>query len=293
MDKRKLISCLFVLFTLCLALPISGFQRAEVSKVLSGISENDRKSLELFFQELIYKEDFGFTLFGDKPISLTGYFDPLPIGNYLQIRRNNLLKNGWETWKKYHSLLPQSNYLLIEEQEEDGIHIITIINKKALRKVIQENLDLFQKVLGNNFTLEEFIRKMEEKKILFSLLCRHEGLYGILLGYGKTNACLYQRREELHFFDSKISFSFSKAAPSKPFLSLDEEIYFLKEKMIAVEENSRLSLIKLPQFIGIKNHPETKQLRKKYREARLDMIFRLKIKENFLQIVMKQIMERN
>ncbi len=259
-----------------------------MGKIIKTIPKEDREALELFFRELIYKEHFGFTLFGNKPISLTGYFDPLPTENYLQTHRNTILKNGWTTWKKYRSIFPTSNYLLIEEAENELI-VITIINKDALLKTIYEHLDLFQTVLGKTFTPEELLQKVGEPDAsLFQLIHQHEGLYGIILGYGKTNAYLYHRRDELNIFNSQAAFSLPKSAPSIGFLSLDEEINFLNTKMVGIENNSKLSLIRLPQFVGLKDHPETIQLRKKYRNIRAQMMVRF-LKKNILDITLEQL----
>ena len=269
-------------------LGINDPQKRKVGKIIEIIPKRDRGTLELFFQEIVYKEHFGFTLFGDKPVSLTGYFDPLPMENYLQVHRNAILKNGWETWKKYRPIFPVNNYILIEEAENE-LNVITLINKGALVKTIHENLDLFQRILGNAITPEEFLKKLEEPNAsLFALIHQHEGLYGIFLGYGKINAYLYHRRAELNIFNQQAVFSFSKSVPSKGFSSLDEEIHFLKEKIEGVENNSRLSLVKLPQFVGIKNHPETIQLRKKYQNIRAQMMVRLS-KENVLDLALQQL----
>lgn len=288
MDTKRTLFLISLIAAFCLLLSANNYQRTQAAEIGNAIPKEDRETLKLFFQEIVYNEHFGFTLFGNKPISLTGYFDPIPFENYLQTHLNNILKNGWETWKKYCSIIPESNYLWLEETEND-LKVITIINKIALLKTLEEHRILFLSVLGDAFSPQEFLQKLEEPNAsLFQLIHEHEGLYGICLGYGKTNAYLYHRRAELNIYTSQAVFSLSKSTPSSGFSSLDDEIHFLRDELTGVEHNSMLSPVRLPQFVGIRNHPETKRLRKNYKNIRAQMMVRL-AKEDILDLALQQL----
>lgn len=46
-----------------------------VSEILKEAPLDDREDLEDLFSQLIYNNNFGYTLFGDKPVSLASFFN--------------------------------------------------------------------------------------------------------------------------------------------------------------------------------------------------------------------------
>lgn len=268
------------------------FQRSKI-KVQSylEIADNEYYDLDFFLQKLIYKEGFGYTLFGDKPISITGFFDPEPIENLLVGRNDQILKRGWAIWKKHHFNI--GNYLLFEEKSdlEDNLTIITLVNKDAFLKTFNEHIDTFRQILGETITGESLLEELNKKGAnLFNLLKRSEGLYGILLGYGKINSFLFQRRQELNLTPTPAPIVLSKLIPFQGFTSLKEEIEFIKREFHPIIDDSVLCRFFLPEFIGLPHDTETVELLQKYRKVRHQIMKRY-AKGNFLEITLRALTE--
>lgn len=231
-------------------------------------SKNDRVALEVFFRRIVSKVDFGYTIFGSKPVSITGYFDPLPAENILVDKgENGIIRDGWEVWKRFRFLFPMKDYLFLEEASDvvSTLTEIILVNKLAFTETVNANLDLFRKVLRKEVSAEKMLAELEKGQTrLCDLLGRHEGLLGIVLGYGRENALLYQRRMELNIHNPWPQFSLSKITPKKGHQTLEEEIAFLRD-LDVVEEHHMLRPIELPAFFGIKESTESKELIEQYR----------------------------
>jgi hypothetical protein len=269
----------------------SGFDR----NPLALLSEQDRSVMEQFFRKVIAQDGVGYTLFGDKPISLTGYFDPVPTENWQRTRGNTIVKSGWETWKRCYSQFAIKNYLFFEEPSdiEPDLKIVTLVNKQAFIDTVNAHREIFEQVLGGKVTGQELLAKLENHETdLFNLLQCHEGLYGILLGYGKKNAFLFQRRMDLNIYNPHPQFSLSSGVCGKEYCSLQEEISFLRDDLQVVAQNDLLSPIDLPIFLGVRESEESVALINQYHAVRkqLNTIFHQK---EFLKQVFEQLMAEN
>jgi hypothetical protein len=165
---------------------------------LLTISENERIILERFFQVLIKSDGLGYTLFGSKPVCLSAYFSTVPLGNMLRGCNSHAIKSGWQVWKKHESHFSHPNYLIFEEREcVDGIeiHVLYFINKKKLLGTLNQHRKLFEQELKRGIDPEEFLYEIEQKQMLSALLKGHEGLLGVLLGYGVESSMNYHRRD--------------------------------------------------------------------------------------------------
>ncbi len=239
------------------------------------ISKNDRDVLEAFFRRIVSKVDFGYTIFGNKPVSVTGFFDPLPAENILINKgRNAITREGWTVWKRFRFLFPMKHYLFLEETSDfvPTLREIILVNKLEFIKTVNANLDLFKKILGRGVSAEKLLIELERGHIsLYKLLGSHDGLYGILLGYGRENALLYQRRMELNIHNPWPQFSLSKITPSEKYQSLKEEIDVLRD-LDVVEEHHVLRPIELPAFLGVRESAESKELIKQYRATEAQIL---------------------
>ena len=251
--------------------------------------------MELFFRKVIAQDGVGYTLFGDKPISLTGYFDPIPTENWQRTRGNTIVKLGWETWKRCYSQSAIRNYLFFEEPSDidPALKIVTLVNKRAFIDTVNAHREIFEQILGGKVTGQELLAKLENHETgLFDLLQYHEGLYGILLGYGKKNAFLFQRRMDLNIYNPHPKFLLSSGICRKEYDSLEEEISFLKDDLQVVAQNDLLSPIDLPIFLGIRKSEESIALINQYHVIRkqLNHIF---YQKEFLKRVFEQLMAEN
>jgi hypothetical protein len=72
-----------------------------------------------------------------------------------------------------------------------------LINRKEFKKIAQENISLIRSIYGKDLTSETFLKKVEDREINLIHPMIHHGLLGILLGFGKENSKLFQRREAI------------------------------------------------------------------------------------------------
>ncbi|GEM_PF-2934333 len=260
----------------------------QISRKSSSMQSIHRIAIEQFFKKIVIHDDFGYTLFGSKPVSITGYFDPIPSENWDMTRPNNIIKDGWAALKNY---LPQGglrNYLLEESNLYPDLKILTLINKRSFVETVDKHRHIFEKVLKREVTGKKLIEQLEcDEGELFDLLDRHEGLYGIVLGYGVENAFLFQRRMDLNIYNPNPSFSLSKAVCGKGFKSLEEEMCFLKDLWVVCEEE-KLCPVVLPVFLGIKDSEESRALIKQYREVRKELT-QIIYSDHFIEKILLQL----
>jgi hypothetical protein len=218
-------------------------------------------------------------LFGDKPVSLSGDFEVTPCENTLEgMRSGGIFWKKWEIWEKYKKLFPIKNYIIIKEQancKKFKISNIIFINKKAFIKIINDNVKLFESVLNTTIDPKIMLKNIEERKVSFrESINNNEMLWGILLGYGKHNASLYNKREHighniLDIVDVSLKFS------------------TIKLDSFGDHKYSPL-LLGSVHFAADLDHSETKALEKKYRELR-GKISAIYAKGNFLEITLTQL----
>lgn len=258
----------------------------------------EKKQIESFLKVLIYQNHFGYTLFGNKPVSVAGYFSQEPIENLLwgQWDRSNL-RNLWKIWEKYQKTLTIKEFILLNETDVDveGIQVISLINKKAFLAKIREHISLFQSILGTNISAELLLEQVSSPHAsLFRLLKCNEGLYGILLGFGKNNSFAFKRRLELAkmvdplYRDFPIRFSPLFPESSDKFSSFSEEYSSLQAQLFPFHGRNELSHIVFPYMLVLENDEETTYLKKKYRAER-QKIVQSYSKGDFLDITLKQL----
>jgi hypothetical protein len=289
LKNRKSLLYLFCSIATIVVASIGLFKRRE---------NQEKKQIEPFLKVLVYQSHFGYTLFGDKPVSIAGYFNQEPIENLFcgQWDRSNL-RNLWKIWEKYQKNLTIKEYILLNETDVDveGIQVISLINKKAFTAKIREHIDLFQSILGNHITPEFLLDGVSlPHASLFRLLKCNEGLYGILLGYGKNNSFAFKRRLELAklvdplYRDFPIYFSLNFPQPSSEFSSFSEEYESLQTQLVPFPRKHELSHIVFPYMVVLENDDETVHLEKRYREDRKKIV-QTYSKGDFLNITLKQL----
>jgi hypothetical protein len=158
------------------------------------------------------EDQFCFTLFENKPVSLSGYFQKTPFevvlyGDF----SNDSFSKKWELWEKVKASLPITEFLFIKEptfhNHPEGYEFIFLINKRAFIETVNQNLCVFQEVLGNALTAEKLLKTIEQDNSFMVHLKKSELLLGILLGYGEHNARLFEQRSLLR----KIPLDFTYA----------------------------------------------------------------------------------
>lgn len=146
-----------------------------------------------------------------------------------------------------------------------------MVNKVEFVKVINQHLHLFERVLDRSVSPEQMLSDLESGKIsLLDSINNNKMILGILLGYGKYNAMLFNRREWQGLNDAGLQHS------------------TIKLEAFGDYAYSPL-VIKSVHFAADFKHPETKVLQKKYQKLR-EKISEIYAKGNFLEITLSQLM---
>jgi hypothetical protein len=265
----------------------------DIQDILSTIPEDDKKIIRSLFHNLI-SEHFAYTLFADKPVSLSGGFTITPMNNILcGLRCGGRFWNEWLIWNKYKHKFKLTNYILIDEPSEviKNNSLVILINKNAFIKAVWKHKELFDKILGRHTQAEKLLEDIESKRISFQRAIKNSQLlWGILLGYGEHNAKLYAERDG--YLDLKDLKKRTIVPLSIEELNeVDEKIKSLSQLLQPFGEDRFLPLISdAVFFVADPEHPETKALEKKYRKLR-GKISAIYSKGDFLEITLSKLTE--
>jgi hypothetical protein len=243
------------------------------SDIIKNLPEKDRDDLKELFDYFIDSGHFAYTLFDDKPVSLAAFSTAeIPKINISKKGRQKLIflqdniHNKWNTWKKYKSRFPVTQYIIIEERPRFNTNVthVFLINKKLFIKKVNDNLEIFQKILGKEITGEYLIGKVEQSGQLRSNIRQNEYLLGILLGYGRHNSQLYQKREDILLSYKQYKRLLLKDSPVLD--TLDRKADALTEILQPFGDlNSFPRVVRPVAFVADHKHPETIKMKKKYR----------------------------
>ena len=285
MIKSVLLIGAFGASLLCAGIPES-LTKSNVQDKIQAIPYEDRDILERFFRDLLFFHEFAYTLFGDKPVSVEWFDSDNP-------RRPGIFRTssqGYRTFEKYAHLFPSQHYLILccEDLEEDLCEF-TLINKKAFQQTFEAHKKKFAEFFGPEVSSDELLDLLVKKRSLWKTAMKdRDDLTGILLGYGKINAELFQKRSELSNKTRKIVKD--RMVPSEGYLSTKEELNDLNAILQPFSREERISLrfMRLPGFVADSKHEETVQLQKKYSEQR-KCITRCYTRGDILEIVFEHL----
>ncbi len=281
----------------------------DIVQTLEKLPKGDREALEWFF---FYLNDSTavYVLFGDKPMAICEYreirptprpseicqIDDLIDSFFESVKECNLrMRKGLEAWKKYEHLFPSSNFILLENRDpSDNWVTITIINKRAFLKKIEETIEDFKEALSTNITPQKILEECLAGNAIFEdVLNHHDGLLGILLGYGRHNAQLLYRRVQIDGIREHQKFRLTKTVlhPSEGFSTLEDEYNFISKKL-SFFVNGEIPdfnplLMSLPGFMADHDSPETQQLKTAYQEQYKKIISKYK-QGDYLEVTLNQ-----
>ncbi|NGX47444.1 MAG: hypothetical protein K1000chlam3_00818 [Chlamydiae bacterium] len=261
---------------------------------LDSLSQEEQQELKGLFHYLFAENELGYTLLGDKPVS----FCFLPTGLPHIATRDHVFKiyqrgkrsfrKGVAVWKKLKIRNFYENYFLIIDEENQIPVFALLINKRSFIEEFNKNIDVFKENYGPDITAESFFKDLI--KIPFSEFFHQHLLLGILLGYGRHNAALFQRREELFSPSFRIPFLLDQK-PSAGFSSIEEEIKYLNEHLRpSTRKNPYLLLVNCVRFAVDPTCPDTQILKNEYAftHKKLTMIFK---NDNWLDVLLTQMEE--
>jgi hypothetical protein len=241
--------------------------------VFSSIPNKDQLKIKELFNELFKYEEFAYSLFGDKPMSFSDsllneysanqLLEFLSLKDYCQdalenfVEPSEIFKKRWETWKRYRNQFKLKKYLLLDKKRGDQVRIF-LINIEAFKQVVNQNINLFKKNINPSISAESLLTQFEyENTDVFDILHHNEGLLGILLGFGKHNAMLFQQREEL---ERKKKFGVYKLENIQNKLNLANT----RLKPLRKHDPYIIASINRVCFVADPEHYETIKLRHKY-----------------------------
>ncbi len=273
---------LFVLFSICLTLSV----KADISLV----PQQDLKNIKYLFEDLIDHHDYSYTIFGSKPMSLADFNLEVPrdLPFYRHLRSKFFMfkrQASLNSWYKYRDEFNCKNFIFLDE-ENDWVDclVLILINKQNMLCVLRENELIFKEELGESFTPESFLRKLEKREVsLAKAINKSQRLMGIMLGYGVRNAALFQERFDIMKTIWKIE---------KESLPKDE---VLTKKLADIEaqcgnfsELDADAVIHPLYFFADVSHPETIALQQKCEQER-QQIIELRRKRNFMDLVLQRL----
>lgn len=230
-----------------------------IANALSLIPPKDRHLLDQLFHHLIISESFAYTLYGDKPISLSYCLRT-------QTHEPPFTIEQWNTWEKHKHLFPSKHYILrkINARKPDEAWIL-LINIKHFTKTFNRHRKLFQSILGPQTTAHDLIHTFRTHPLPFKKGLKNRAiLKGILCGYGKNNSTLYLRKRTI---EKALLAENTLIKPNHPYKTLQEELQALTSTLCLFNSLDH-TLISFPYFLVDPTTQETKDLVKKYNKQR-------------------------
>ena len=228
------------------------------------LSSEETIALEQFFRVLIEKSEGGYVLNNNKPICVQGYYKEDYFQNEHEQHANSVcLREGAAKWKNLKLNDKNSNIIIHVYNNEDelvknSIHIL-FINKKLFHETVQNNLPLFQYVLGPDITSQTLLIKLTDPNETFhSTLKNDKVLIGILLGFGPQNSLYISRIENLH--EALLS---PEQPPLKSKLSKIEEAPFELRQQFLLNEGMSDQKISIPSPGNLSLLEELRELNNK------------------------------
>jgi len=291
---KKYVYLGFISFVLFLGLNVYQSRKSvDRMHALRAIPKEERDSLEWLLRH--FHQDSSYVLFGTKPMAFAflkreevfraqapGVYEVMDSITQYHIHNFVGLK-GWEAWEKYKHLFASSNFVLLQNSEPN-LNTLYLINKREFLKTVEEEIDLFKKVLGSHITPQKVLDQCLTSKDVFEIALKgNHALLGVLLGFGRHNAELFARRNEIMHKKALM--------PSSGFATLEEEYAYLDAKLQSFteeesEEWNSLGLT-LPCFAADLDHPETQKLKMKYRKQFKEIVQKYK-GADFLEVTLRQ-----
>jgi len=233
------------------------------------IPSDDLKIIKSFFQTLLKEEAFGYTIYGTKPISFVMYNRPRSFWDFGIVDPH--FKQGIECWKKYHHLFPSKHFTFLFHEYKNYVEMV-LINHSSVIRIVDQYSDDFQKILGKDITGEKFLSRITATASDWEHLM-HANYYltGLLLGYGKRDSWLFQRRWEISDDRRNIRFTLNrrKTIPMPEYLSIEEELKDIKRRFRGYQEETLESFfMALPYYMTDCDSPESQALIEEYKKER-------------------------
>ncbi len=165
------------------------------------LSSEESAVLRQFFRALTQESEAGYVFFNKKPVCIDGYFykDVFAVNSPAH-KQSVALRAGAYIWKQ---LVDKNSDITVHicDKEDPGIpgyiHVL-VVNVPLFHRIINENLSLFQHVLGPAVTSNNLLDALISNSQTFhSLLKDDKVLIGEILGFGIQNSLYVSRMENI------------------------------------------------------------------------------------------------
>lgn len=263
------------------------FSSHSLESQLSDIEENPNEEVDKLLLFLMNRNDFGYTLIGEKPVSIISFpYKRLLNSPYRSTFSHRALFDRIPNLKKAH---PTTSFLWLTI-EDDNAETFALIHTESTKKVILNHKEAFKLDRGATIN-EEMIKKIVSDCLTH---CLHYEL-GLLLGYGESNSFHFSKQmtrlkklSAIKFTTIKVPRKIKelpcdliaqlKSTKKDFFLSqsnysnqLVEEILCYEKAFVPLQQLHHplpLECIGFPIFMVDKASPESKSLLSKYLNAK-------------------------
>lgn len=169
---------------------------------LQGTQFDERETflLDRFFRTMFYDSEGGYVYYDEKPVCIFGIDDDYGFAvGHPSHYEHCLFREVMPVLKK----LPKNGEYIVHLYSQtydyaNTHHHLLLINRKLFLQTIQENLSLFQYILGHEVTPEKLLAKLiDENEIYDSVMKYDKTLTGIILGFGAPSSIVVSRQEYL------------------------------------------------------------------------------------------------
>lgn len=251
----------------------------------------------------------GYVFYGDKAMTLAS-FEKLQLFKGVKLKPlyeigmslcyayhpiNQVCVKGWNLWnKKFAHLDSEIVFKTCPSPFNKASTYIFIISKGNFLKVVQDNEGVFRERLSSYTNAEELLHNcIASKNMMKETLQDDEVVLGVLLGYGRNNAELFEKRTVL----TKRMDGLTENDPE--YLKVKEELNSLANQtqysspmsyynLQNCSPEKLLQFLPLPQFVADGSTKETQELQKSY-EATREKIQALYKGKNFVDETLAQL----
>ncbi len=237
---------------------VSHEELLSVREKLKVLSPQEKKDLAFFIDTALVFDHYSYTLVGYKPMSLSVVVveDTEDLQEWVREAfkrpRYQTLRRGYLVLEKYQSLFPRKKLLVNYSFCGKGRKEVVLVCSNACMATIKDNLEDFREILGRQCVTEEvFWILTHPKHDDFYRMIDRTRLFGILLGYGKNNASLFEQY--------RGGISRSILGPQR---SCQDSLQSFNDEWFWP------TVTRLPDFACDPATEETKELKKHYENAR-------------------------
>jgi hypothetical protein len=300
------------------------FSEKKPSSVLEQLSQQEREDLKNFCLHLIKETEFGYTLFGTKPVTSLSPDCP----SKMMLNGNRALYYKIPAIIK--KIIPKINIkkYTILFSDENGFISIYFINNAVFLKTFNENKSLFERFGCKETDPNVLLERLSKNEDFEEIVCNnHIALLGICLGYGTQNSLNAERKREIReylfkqnmppwnkstivlsddirkflrldqdhldqWFPIKPCLPPKMMSPSVGFSSLEEEI---KHLQVVLQDSTNqildeISCVKIPLFWCDKSSYETMALLENYMRTR-KILMEILVSEDIVQKIIDKLAE--